>query len=186
MKCFLSGLVCSIFLGLVSISQAAAISVTAANVVPSAAAVYLPGDHYAAATITAGQAVYVNSAITGGAQSPSNPDVGLANASGTGDAVKMVGIAVTGGSAGQPIKIVIRDPAFKIGGTCAAGDTIYLMTTAGGITLTQADVTGTGAYVVVIGVGTASGTINFGATLTPGTQSGSKWAGVIRADVAHP
>lgn len=185
MKRFLGLFSCALFLALASISQSAAISITAANVVPSLGAIYLPGDHYALATITAGQAVYVSSAVVN--PTATTPDIGLANASGTGDAVKVVGIAVTGGSAGQPIKVVIRDPSLALGtGTCAAGDTIYLFTAAGGLTLTQADVTGTGVYVCFMGVGIGGGKINIGGTYLSGTTSGSKNAGVVRADVAHP
>ncbi len=181
MKRFLALLSCSLFLAVASISHAAAISVTAANVQPSGSAVYLPGDHYAISTITAGQAVYVSSSVVN--PTPSTPDVAPASASGAGDAVKVIGIAVSGGGVGQPVKVVIRDPLFKIGGTCAAGDIIELHTTAGAITSTAADIT-SGQYVCVIGVGNGSGTINLGATQTNGVTSGSKWAGVIRADVA--
>jgi hypothetical protein len=54
--------------------------------------------------------------------------------------------------------IVTKDPALAIGGTCASGDTIWCSNT--GITLTQADLVATWR-IIFLGVGTASGTINF-------------------------
>lgn len=159
--------------------HATAIAVTAGSVKPSINAVYLAGDHYAKAAITAGQVVYLDSTITGGSQSPTSPDVGLASATGAGDAARPVGIAVGGAGVGQPVKIVIRDPALTVGGTVSAGAIIELHTTAGAITLTPGDIT-TGGYVSVLGVGISTTQINFGAT----SLSGLGYLGIIRADVA--
>lgn len=166
------------FLSLVLVAQsfAAAVSVTAASVVPSTQAIYLAGDHYAAVTITSGQVVYVDSSVAN--PTAATPDIKLASASGTGDAKKVIGFAVSGGSAGQPVKVVIRDPDLTVGGTVAAGDVVYLHTAAGSITTTYGDI-GTGQFVCVLGVGTGSNHMNFGAT-----QHASNFIGVIRADVA--
>lgn len=155
--------------------QAAAISITAASFVPSAYAVYLPGRNYAGATITAGQAVYLDTTATVTAG-----QVKLADADGAGNAVKAIGFASNGASAGQPIKVVIRDPQLTLGGAVTAGAIILLHTTAGAVTLTAADV-GSGAYVCVMGVGISTTKINFG-----GTQNGNNYIGVVRADVAVP
>jgi len=168
-----------LFLALASFAHAAAIAITAANVLPSANAIYLPGDHYALSTITAGQWVYrLSTVIT---PSGTTPDIGLASASGAGDATKVIGVAVESVSAGQPVKVVIRDSNFSLGGTAAAGDVIYLHTTAGSCTSTYGDLT-TGNFVCVLGVGIGGNVINIGGTLFQGTASGTKYVGVIRAD----
>jgi hypothetical protein len=159
------------------LAQGAAIAITAGNFLPSSSAVYLAGDHYAKTTITAGQAVYYDTSIV--TPAASTPDIGLATASGAGDAVKAVGFAATGGGAGQPIKVLIRDPALALGGTVAAGDVVYLHNTAGSVTSTYADIT-TGGYVQVFGIGIGGNKINFGGS----SFIGLGWLGVIRADVA--
>src|SRR6516165_5093860 len=149
-----------IFVLSISSVLAVALTQTPANVVPSASVVYLQGDHYAIGTIAAGQPVYYSTAVSN--PSPTTPDIGLANAAGTGDSVKVIGVAAGGASAGQPIKVITRDPALKLGVTNVAGDVIYLGITAGALTSTYADLVA-GNYVCVLAVGTASGTVNFGA-----------------------
>lgn len=161
--------------------QAAAISVTAGNVKPSIYAVFLPGDHYAAVAVTAGQAVYVDSSVA--TPGSTTPDVRLASATGSGDAVKPVGIATNGAGVGQPIKVCIRDPQFTLGGAVTAGAIVVLHSTAGAVTLTAADITGSGTwYVTVFGVGINTTQINLGGT----SYTALGYLGVIRADVALP
>ncbi len=155
--------------------HATAISITAANFVPSANAVYLPGKNYAGATLTAGQAVYLDTTV-----SVTAGQVKLASATGSGLAVNVIGFAANGAAAGQPVKVLIRDPALAIGGAVTAGCIILLHTTAGSITLTAADLT-TGGYVCVLGVGISTTKINFA-----GTKNGNNFMGVIRADVPLP
>lgn len=129
----------------------AVISITAANVVPSALAVIRTGLVAAATTITAGQAVYVTAAGT----------YGLCDNNASLLASTFAGIAVSGGSAGQTIAVVISDPALVLGGTTVTGTAILTSPTAGGITLTPGDNT-TGSFVTVIGVGISTTTINMG------------------------
>lgn len=155
--------------------HATAISITAANFLPSSAAVYLPGRNYAGATITAGQAVYLDTTVA-----VSAGQVKLASATGSGLATQVIGLAANGASAGQPIKILIRDPSLTLGGAVTAGCIVILHTTAGAVTLTAGDVT-TGGYVAVLGVGISTTKINFG-----GTKNTNNFMGVIRADVALP
>lgn len=157
------------------VANATAISVTAGSFVPSANAKYLPGKNYAGETLTAGQAVYLDTtlAVTAG-------QVKKASATGTGLAINVIGFAANGAAAGQPVKVVIRDPALTLGGAVTAGAIILLHTTAGAVTLTAGDVT-SGGYVCVLGVGISTTKINFG-----GTKTGNDYLGVIRADVAIP
>lgn len=160
----------------------AAIAITAANVAPSAKAIYLQGLHYSLYAIPAGSLVYQASTIAN--PSAATPDIGVAGATGTGiDQTNVIGIAATSAPGpNQRILIVLRDPAFAIGGTVNAGDVVYLHPTGGAMTSAYSDVSATGSFVCVIGVGIGGNQINFG-----GTQTLNKnWAGVIRADAARP
>jgi len=131
----------------------AAISITAANVIPSSTASRSLG--VAAATITAGQAVYITAAGT----------INLADANGTSPANTFAGIAENGATVGQKISYVTNDTAgFTIGATVLAGDTIWLSPTAGGLTKTFADFT-TLDKIIVVGVMLTTTTMN----LTPVT-----------------
>lgn len=119
---------------------AAPISITAGSVIPSAQAktVLL----YAGTTITAGQAVYSDSAGV----------LQLTDSDASATAAQCIGIALNGGSTGQPIVVCTEDMGgLTIGGTVAAGDTIYTSPTAGGVTKTQADVVA-GNYTIILGV----------------------------------
>lgn len=89
-----------------------AISVTAGSVLKGTNASTTSGT--AGATITAGQAVYLDAATT--TYKPAD-----ANASTTTAAV--VGIALNGASSGQPITIVTEDDDFTPGATIVAGET---------------------------------------------------------------
>lgn len=104
-----------------------ALSVTAANVLPGANAIKRTG--IAGATITAGQAVYEDSA---------DGKFKLADADLSAAASKVVGIALHGASNGQQLTIDMEDDDFTPGATLslsAAGDTgVYVLDgTAGGI-----------------------------------------------------
>ena len=117
----------------------AAISVTASSVLKSSTGSRNIG--IAAATITAGQAVYITAAGT----------INLADANGTAPANTCAGIAENGASAGQPVSYVSADTAgFTIGATVLAGDMIWVHTTPGAITKTFADLTA-GCTVIPLG-----------------------------------
>lgn len=104
------------------------LSITAGSVIASAAAVIQEG--VAGATITAGQALYKDS-------SASNV-LKLADADASAAAANCVGIALNGGSTGQPIKFTADDPDFTPGATLslsvATVKGVYVLSaTAGGI-----------------------------------------------------
>jgi hypothetical protein len=117
----------------------AAISVTAANVlrVDGKVVHYLSG-----ATITAGMAVYVDA--SGLVQIGTN-----ATSAGSGVGAQNVGVALNGGSAGQPIDVLV-DGTVNIGGTAAVGKP-YVLGTAGGI-IPVDDIAGTE---LITGIGVA-------------------------------
>lgn len=128
----------------------AALSITAASVIPSANAVVAIGT--AGATITAGQTLYIDTADSN--------KLKLYDADGSATTSTMAGIALCGASSGQQVRYVTQDPALVLGCTMAVGDTLWGSDTAGGITSTAADLT-TGDYVTCIGVCTvANSTIN--------------------------
>lgn len=156
-------------------AHGSAISVTAANFVPSVYAVYLPGRNLAGEALTAGQAVYMDTAVA-----VAVGQVKKASATGAGLATQVIGFAANNASLGQPVKILIRDPQLTLGGTVTAGCIILLHTTAGAVTLTAGDIT-TGGYVAVMGVGISATKISVG-----GTKNGNNYIGVIRADAAMP
>lgn len=117
------------------------ISITAANVLKSSSANVTVGT--AGTTITAGQALYIDTADSN--------KLKLADADGTSPVNAFAGISLHASLNGQPIAYVTSDPSFTFGGTVAAGDTIWLADTAGGITKTFSDLE-TGDKVVVLGV----------------------------------
>ncbi len=120
----------------------AAISITAASVIASAAAT-IRREYSFAATVTAGQLVYLNA---------SNQWALVDADGGLGTGINDTrGIALNGGAINQPATVCTDDPDFTFGGTLTNGLVLYAFTTAGGITLTIADVT-TGAYPVVVGI----------------------------------
>ncbi len=123
-----------------------AVAITAANVLGSALAERIT-QFKAAAAITAGQYVYLNSssqwalADSDGALGTSPTDIrGFAENSAPG--------------AGQPLTVVIYDPSFTLGGTLVAGQTVYLFTTAGAVSI--ADVPTTAAQPVVTGIASST------------------------------
>ena len=119
----------------------ATISITAASVLKSSTGSVSVG--VAGATITAGQAVYIDT-------SDSNK-IKLADANGTAPANTFAGIALNAASSGQPVSYCTNDSSgFTIGATVLAGDTIWLSPTAGGITKTESDLIA-GCTKIVIG-----------------------------------
>lgn len=128
----------------------AAISVTASSVLKSSTGSRTTG--IAGATITQGQAVYVDT-------SDSNK-IKLADANGTAPANTCAGIAENSASAGQPISYVTTDSGgFTIGATVLAGDMIWVHTTPGAITKTFADLT-SGCTVIPLGSMLTTTTLN--------------------------
>lgn len=117
------------------------LTITAANVVPGANANIVHGT--AGASITAGQAVYLDRASTGKWQ--------LADTDSATAAVRAAhGIALNAAGSGQPIA-VITDGDVTIGATIAAGVAYYLSGTPGGI-CPVADVA-QGDYPLIVGMG---------------------------------
>jgi hypothetical protein len=140
----------------------AAITVTAASVARVDGEVV--NGYLAGATITAGMAVYVDSA--GAVQIGTN-----ATSAGSGVGAQLVGIALNGGASGQPIAIL------KPGGTVNIGDTVavgkqYCLGTAGGII--PVDDIATGEYITTIGVGITAANIKTGVNV-----SGVQAAGAV-------
>ena len=132
------------------------ISVTAPNVVMSAAGKYVDGT--AGATITAGQAVYLDSTTN---------TYKLADSNASAAAADCVGVAVNGAASGQPIRICTEDSDFTPGATLsisvAASSGIYLLSsTAGGIEpLTALTDLASGDYPAVLFVAKSATKCNF-------------------------
>lgn len=99
-----------------------ALSVTPANVLKGASASTNQG--IAGATITAGQPIYLDSATS---------TVKLADADASTTTATVIGIALNGASAGQPISWVTGDGDFTPGATLVSGESYYLGSTAGAI-----------------------------------------------------
>jgi hypothetical protein len=125
------------------------ISITAASVIAGSNAVIEKG-YLAGATLTAGQAVYLNS---------SNQWVLMdSNAAATGNGINdKVGITLGGAASGQPIAVVLKDDDFTAGGTLTNGSTVYSSTVAGGVTH---DVPASGAYPRVLGIAKSATKMN--------------------------
>ena len=101
----------------------AAVTVTAAEVLPITSVSYVTTDGIAGATITAGNALYLDSTTS---------TWKLAQADGTSAEGTCTGIAACGGGSGQPIKIYTSgaiDPGF----TVTVGTTYVLGAAAGSI-----------------------------------------------------
>lgn len=130
----------------------AALSVTAASVLASAAATIV-SNYLFGATITAGQAVYLDTATSTwkllDIDAASGPGCGLSDTR---------GIALNGGSSGQPASVCIRDTAFTPGATMTNGKVIYAFTTAGAIS--EADIPATSSYPVVFGIAKSTTKLN--------------------------
>lgn len=128
----------------------AAISITAANVLTSAAATIRREFACGAAAMTAGQLVYLNSSSQWAL-------VDLDGNLGTG-LNDLRGILLSGGGIGQPAAVCTDDPDFTPGGTVSNGLVVYGFTTAGAITF--ADIPTTAAYPVVVGIAKSATKMN--------------------------
>lgn len=128
----------------------AAISITAANVIPSTSAVITYG--VAGATITQGQLVYID---TGDSNK-----IKLADSDASSLASTVAGLAISGASSGQRVYYITSDPGLTLGATILAGDTLWASPTAGGITKTAGDLVATN-YVTTVGVMTSTTVCNF-------------------------
>lgn len=127
------------------------LTITAASVLAGTGASVKAG--VAGATITAGQAVYLDTATTGEwllADSDSATVIARGSAN--------FGIALNGAADGQPINILTGGP-ITIGSAVTAGTAYYLSDAPGGI-CPLADLA-TGDYVTLIGLATSSTVIYF-------------------------
>lgn len=153
-KRFLPFLLTSVLCLLISVPalRAADISITATSVVMSSNGLYKTAPCGISQTVTAGKSVYLD---------PLTNTIKLADADAMGSAVITNagggGIALNGGSAGQPITYCYYDSDFTLGGTIASGAIAMVSLNPGGITATVADIT-SGAKMIVLGVG--NGTAN--------------------------
>jgi hypothetical protein len=123
----------------------AAISITAANVIPSSQATYYTGT--AGATITQGQPLYLDTVTN---------TYKLANALTNSP---IAGVALVGSSNGQQTVICSRDPNFVFGGTSTTGNIVLVGNTAG--TLQPYEDRTTGWYVTSLGVMISTTRMNF-------------------------
>lgn len=136
------------------------LSITAANVVPSSSASKSSKTVQAGATIAAGDLVYVDT----------DGKIGLADANVAAKSV-IAGIAVNGGSAGQPVTYVTKDTA---GLTIAASGltigNVYIASGTAGKMCPVADAT-TGWWVTPVAVVISATAIAFDVTLTAPTHN---------------
>jgi len=105
----------------------------------------------AGATITAGMDVYVDA--NGAVQIGTN-----ATSAGSGVGAQCNGVALNGGSIGQPIRIQ-KNGTVNIGGTAAVGKQ-YVRGTGGGII--PVDDIATGEFITTVGVGLTAANIKLG------------------------
>lgn len=134
------------------------ISVTAANVSAGADA-NIERNYLFGATITAGQAVYLDES-----QSPARWE--LADTDSTATTAAASGIALNGGADGQPAAVQ-KGGVINIGGTVAVGTVYVLSGTAGGIA--PVSDLASGDWTTIIGVGLTTSTIRL-AFLASGVQ----------------
>jgi hypothetical protein len=123
------------------------LTLTAANVVPSAAATYSRAA--AGVAIGAGDIIFLDTDRT----------FKLSDANAVAPANTVTGIAANSAAVGQPVAAVTADPALAIGGTVTQGEVLVLSATPGKIA-PVADLA-TGYNVVILGVGDASNKVNF-------------------------
>ena len=138
--------------------HAADVSITAANVAPSANAVLKRG--VAGVAITAGQLLYLESATN---------TLKLADANGAAELRVVCGIAINSAPVNGPLHYVVSDPALTLGGTSAKGTIYVLSATAGGIA-PAADLT-TGWYPPVVAVGVSATVVAFDAGKVRGSAA---------------
>ena len=118
------------------------LSITAANVVADSVS---KQEYTAGAAITAGQAVYVDTANSNVAK--------LAQADGTALEATVKGIALNTASIGQPVSIAVSGD-LDIGATVGVA-TVYIISTAAGAICPVADLASS-SYLSIVGVGTAA------------------------------
>lgn len=132
----------------------AAISITASAVIPSVNAIIKSG--IAGATITQGQALYIDSTDSYKLKLTTTATLAAATC---------VGLAVNAASSGQKVDYVVSDPALAIGSTQLSGDDVWLFdTTPGALTITKADLE-SGDYVVHLGTYVSTTAINLNITI---------------------
>lgn len=129
------------------------IVITAANVIAGSNSTRKPGT--AGATITAGQAVYLDDADNKWKLADNN--------SATAAVRQAQGIALNGAALNQPL-FVLTSGDITIGGTVVAGSAYYLSDTPGGL-IPVADL-GTGEYPCLIGMATSASVISVGIKYT--------------------
>jgi hypothetical protein len=122
------------------------LSITAANVTAAAGAVSAQ-QYTSGATITAGMAVYIDTAASNVAK--------IAHCETSAATAVVKGIALNGASSGQPVNVAVSG-ALTIGATVAVG-TIYVLSTAG-LICPAADLV-SDDWVSVIGVATTAAII---------------------------
>ena len=128
------------------------IAITAANFIPSSGATLVKGIYGEA--ITRGLPLYISDTTT----SPKTyKKFDASNSSKN----QFAGLACDDASTGQDGLVCTADPALALGGTVAAGDTVWASAT--GLTKTIADLTA-GWLIWVIGVANAANVINFSPT----------------------
>lgn len=126
------------------------ISVTAASVLASSAAVLRREYNIGFAAATAGMAVYLDSSNLWQKMD--------SNAAVTGNEITALkGILLNGGGIAQPGVVCTSDTGFTPGGTLTNGLAVYSSTTAGGITH---DIPTTGAYPTVLGIAKSATVMN--------------------------
>jgi len=122
------------------------IAITATAFIPSANATIIQG--IAGATLTRGQPLYFDSAA--GTYKLYVATNVLTDG--------FVGFACEDAAAGQPLLVVIKDPALALGGTLVTGDTVWLSLS--GVTKTFADLVSTWR-IWTAGVATSTTVMNF-------------------------
>ena len=125
------------------IARAADLSITAASVAFSSAAKFQTGT--CGATITAGQALYIDTTVN---------QLKLASHASASTAA-VAGLARGGCSAGGSVQYGYYDPDLTIGATLATGSICFLGSAAGGITCTVADLS-SGEYPTIICLATST------------------------------
>jgi len=124
------------------------LSITAANVVADSVS---KQEYTAGATITAGQALYIDTA--------NNNVAKLAQADGTALEATVKGIALNGASSGQPVLVAVSG-TLDLGATLTVAAVYIVSATAGGIC--PVDDLASSSYLSIIGVGTAADQITLG------------------------
>lgn len=131
------------------------LTVTAANVAASTQAAKFNGT--AGASITAGQALYIDTADL---DSYGRGKLKLADANGSTAAKTVAGIALHAAASGQPVEYAVADPDFSHGiAALAAGDIVILSGTAGGLAPASDLASTMRANVVLVGTSSTKGVL---------------------------